>query len=172
MKRLDLTGRRFGKLTVIEQCGKDRSGKNAIWLCDCDCGGNTKATTTHLRSGHTQSCGCLKQERFIEGGEKTRFKTKHNLCFTRLYRIWSGMKSRCYNPNEPKYHLYGGRGIGICDEWLNDVQAFHKWAMENGYADNLTIDRIDNDKGYSPDNCRWATIAEQNRNRRCCKGVG
>lgn len=169
MKRLDLTGQRFGRLTAIERCGMDSSGKNSVWLCLCDCGGTTKATTTHLRNGHTQSCGCLAMERAIEGGKKTRFQTKHGASHTRAYRIWSGMKSRCYNPNAPKYHLWGGRGVTICDEWLASFQSFHDWAMANGYADNLTIDRIDCDGNYEPNNCRWVTIAEQNRNRRCCK---
>lgn len=82
------------------------------------------------------------------------------------------MIDRCDNPKNKKYHLYGGRGITVCEEWKNSFPAFHEWAIANGYSDELSIDRIDNDKGYSPDNCRWATITEQNRNRRCCKGKG
>lgn len=168
-EHIDLTGQKFGSLTVIEKCGTDKTHKNAMWLCRCDCGGKTKTTTSHLKSGHTQSCGCLKLERFVNGGIKTRFKPKHNLCKTRLYRIWAGMKSRCYNPKNHKYYLYGARGINICSEWLHDFKSFYDWALLNGYKDDLTIDRINNDKGYYPNNCRWATIAEQNRNRRCCK---
>ena len=168
---IDLLGQRFGRLTVVEQAGKDNNKKNLLWTCVCDCGGTTVTTTAHLRSGHSQSCGCLFKERLIQGGINTRFVTTHGKSKSRLYKILSGMKDRCYNPKNRKYHLYGGRGITVCDEWKNSFQAFYNWGITNGYKDNLTIDRIDNDKGYSPDNCRWATVTEQNRNRRCCKSV-
>ena len=165
LKIIDLTGLRFGRLTAVKHMGKDKSGKNTLWFCTCDCGGCTTTTTTKLRSGHTKSCGCLK----LECGKATRFPQKHGLRSTRLYRIWCGMKSRCHNPNAPKYHLYGGRGIKVCDEWFSNFLAFYDWANLNGYSDDLSIDRIDCDGNYEPCNCRWATITEQNRNRRSCK---
>ena len=166
MKFIDLTGQKFGRLTAVEKCGKDSSGKNSLWLCTCDCGGTTRATTTHLRNGHTQSCGCLGHERLISCGKATQFKPVHGLRKTRIYRIWCGMKSRCYDPNHPKYPLYGSRGIKVCEEWLHNAQAFYDWAVSHNYASDLTIDRINSDGDYEPDNCRWASIAEQNRNRK------
>lgn len=170
MSRLiDITGQRFGNLVVVKRSGSDKNGKNSLWICQCDCGGSTIATGTHLRNGHTTSCGCVKQKNFVAGGINTRFAPTHNQSRTRLYHTYYGMKARCYNPKNKKYHLYGGRGIAVCAEWLNSFEAFYIWAVANGYRDNLTIDRKDNDKGYSPDNCRWITRAENNRNRRNCK---
>lgn len=93
----------------------------------------------------------------------------HGMTRTRLYRIYNKMRRRCYCPENHEYHYYGGRGIGVCSEWSSSFIAFYEWAMANGYNDNLTIDRIDHDKGYSPDNCRWVSMKVQNNNRRCNK---
>ena len=146
---IDLTGKRFGKWTVLSRA--DNKGTETMWNCVCDCGCSRAVSGNNLRSGCSKSCGCS----FLKHGKKG----------TRLYNIWGGMKARCYRKSHVWYKRYGGRGITVCDEWLNDFQAFHDWAMANGYEDNLTIDRIDNNKGYQPDNCRFVTQAQQVRNR-------
>lgn len=153
---IDLSGHRFGKLTVIERIGTKNN--SPYWKCKCDCGNYTNATSANLKSGNVISCGCQR----IESAQT------HGLSKTRIYHIYSGMKSRCFNKNYHAYKHYGGRGITVCDEWLgeNGFQNFYEWSMNNGYADNLTIDREDNDKGYSPDNCRWVTQEIQARNKR------
>ena len=149
----DLTGKRFGRLTVVERACPEKKG-NSRWICRCDCGGYNVVRSDHLSGGLVKSCGCLSVENRI----------KHNLHNTRLYGIWLSMKERCYNPKKSSYNLYGGRGIIVCDEWLHDFQAFYDWSMANGYRDDLTLDREDGNKNYCPENCRWATIFEQNNN--------
>lgn len=155
----DLTGRRFGRLTVQGQCGRNPSGK-ILWLCACDCGNIAKSTTQGLKSGRSQSCGCYNKDRIRE------HFTTHGGTHSRLYSIWQSMKTRCYNQNSKAYRYYGGRGISICAEWLHDFGAFQRWALSHGYQDDLTIDRINVDMGYCPENCRWASWHEQRINQR------
>lgn len=152
-KAIDLTGQRFGRLTIIERGPNSPSG-SARWRCKCDCGNETLSSAAALRSGHTRSCGCLGLE------HATQAKIKHGETHERLYDVWAAMKRRCDNPNVDAYKYYGGKGIKVCDEWHDDYAKFKAWALAHGYAPELTIDRIDPDGNYEPSNCRWITFAE------------
>lgn len=164
----DLTGRKFGRLTVVGL--QDTGTRKTYWICQCDCGNLKLVRSDSLQCGAIKSCGCMKKEQdsknlMASEAKKKYMQTGEKVGGTRLYSIWQGMKSRCYNEHDARYDRYGGRGITICDKWKYDFIAFKRWAEAHGYADNLTIDRVDNDLGYSPDNCRWATNEEQCRNR-------
>ena len=158
----DLTGQKFGRLTVVKQNG--HKGKKVAWLCRCDCGNYTTVTGSELKTGGTKSCGCINKERMH--GNKIRLT--HGGTKTRLYGIWNSMKQRTENPKTISYEYYGGRGITVCDEWRDSFEAFRDWAQESGYRDDLTIDRINVDGNYDPGNCRWATRKEQMHNTRRC----
>ena len=149
-------GNRYGKLTVVAY---DHSNNGAYWLCQCDCGMTTVVCGASLRRGHTKSCGCE--------AYKTQFIKKHGESHdnkTRLYDIWVHMRNRCNNTHRDAYKWYGGKGITVCDEW-NDYSKFKEWAMNNGYEDDLTIDRIDTSKGYCPENCRWLSKSDNSKHR-------
>lgn len=158
-----MTGQRFGRLTVLRRAGVT-SQRQAKWLCKCDCGNECIVCRTCLVKGLTRSCGCLNIESI-----KAR-RTTHKKIHTRLYGVWANMIQRCTNPKHNRYHRYGGRGINVCDEWRNDFQSFYEWAMTTGYDENApkgecTIDRINNDKGYFPENCRWVDMKTQRHNQ-------
>lgn len=155
MKFIDLVGKKFSRLTVISRAGN--KGKHARWNCKCDCGNEVVVHGGNIRRGHTRSCGCLHSET-IKECNKT-----HGMCEKKEYGVWAEMIKRCTNPNYKRYKDYGGRGISVCDRWRK---------FENFYADmgdrpkGTSIDRIDNDGNYNPNNCRWATNKEQCRNQR------
>ena len=148
---IDLTGQKFGRLTVIKRI--ENQGTKAKWLCKCECGNFSKVTTDNLRNGHTKSCKCS----II----KHKYAHKESLYFR-----WIGIKERCNNPNAYNYKNYGLRGIKVCKEWNDDYLKFRQWALNNGYKENLTIDRINVNGNYEPANCRWTTWKEQNNNKR------
>lgn len=156
----NLIGQKYTKLTVLKYAYSEKGQRN--WKCQCDCGNITYVSTGKLKSGNTKSCGCLKHE--------TKSNLIHGKQNTRLYHIWQGMKQRCYNSNSIKYNNYGGRGIKVCNEWKNSFMPFYTWAISNGYDDNKTrkeqsLDRINNDGDYEPNNCRWVTHSKNCRNR-------
>lgn len=165
--RKDLTNNKFGRLTVVSYAGKTKY-RHSKWLCKCDCGNEVIVSGNSLKRGHTQSCGCLQKEntskaRYKHGGRKRHSDTE------RLYYVWAEMRSRCNNANNKEYQFYGGKGVKVCEEW-NDYSAFRKWALQNGYDKNAeygkcTIDRIDNNGNYEPNNCRWVSMAIQNANK-------
>lgn len=162
MKFVDLTGKRFGRLTVI--CREESKNNRTMWICKCDCGNEIIAESYNIKTGHTVSCGCFQRER-TSAANMTHGKRK-----TRIYRIWVCMKNRCYQETYHAFKHYGGRGITVCDEWRNSFESFYKWAISSGYEDNLSIDRIDVNGNYCHENCRFVTMAEQNKNKRTENG--
>ena len=162
MRLIDITGRKFGRLTVHAKHG--RAGKYVIWTCRCECGRLVNVRGQDLRTGNTKSCGCLQSERSAiantKHGAASRGKKEA------LYVRWEGIKKRCYCSTSKTYKDYGGRGIKMCDEWRDDYNSFKSWALANGFESHLTIERIDVNGDYCPSNCCWIPKSQQSRNRR------
>lgn len=149
-RRIDLSGKRFGRWTVLDYVG------GQCWRCRCKCGAEHTVDGRSLRAGRSNGC--------IRCHTAKGHQRKHGGTNTRLYAIWCHIKGRCQTPSNAAYDRYGGRGISVCPEWSDSFLQFKRWADANGYRSDLTIDRVDNDGNHEPSNCRWATKAEQNRN--------
>lgn len=158
MKFIDLTGKKFGELTVIERAANNNN--KTMWLCQCSCGNKKIVWGESIKKGSVVSCGCIGKKHRLES------RTTHGMSHTKLDNMYYNMKMRCYNKNDDFYKDYGARGIKICDEWLNDRTKFFEWAKNNGYSKSLTIDRINVNGNYEPSNCRFVNAKQQARNRR------
>lgn len=158
MQNYDISGKQFGYWAVLSRDNSCKSRNHSKWICKCRCGTVRSVIKETLVTGRSKSCGCYVPNR--KGINK-----KHGMSTSRIYRIYAGMLARCRAKKGDMYRLYVSRGITVCDEWEHSFDSFREWALKNGYSDSLTIDRINNDLGYSPDNCRWVTMDVQQSNK-------
>jgi hypothetical protein len=154
-------GEKYERLTILSYSHYDKS-KNKYYLCKCDCGNNCTVRRTDMRAGVVKSCGCYNKEATTK--RTVERSTTHGMSKTPTYKSWANMKERCYNSNRKQFYYWGGRGIKVCDRWINSFENFYKDMGEK--TKGLTLDRINNNGDYEPSNCKWATITEQNKNRR------
>jgi hypothetical protein len=158
MANFNPIGQKYGKWKVIKRAGKQ--GKQPTWLCVCECGNEGIVPSYNLKAGRSTNCGCVRKETL------RKMNTTHDHSGSRIHNIWMGMKFRCYNTSGMNYKDYGGRGIEMCEEWKEEFTSFYEWSIENGYNDDLTIDRKNNDLGYTPSNCHWTDRKKQANNQR------
>lgn len=167
----DITGKKFGMLTVLRQDGfakpNKRGSRYAMWFCKCDCGNYCRMDTGTIKKPGNHSCGCLATEHLADMSKKN---ITHGMTGTRLYGCYKGMMSRCYREKDIHYNAYGKRGIAVCAEWKNKPDVFIKWAVSHGYSDALTLDRINVNGNYEPSNCRWIPMSEQYKNKQSNSG--
>lgn len=160
---LDLSGQKFGRLTAVRR-GENTKDGHAQWICRCACGKTVIVLARYLKSGHTRSCGCLQAEKASFAA--SRRNVTHGESAAPLYHVWQSMRARCNNPKHRNFSNYGGRGIKVCEEWDRSYTAFRDWAQRSGYRKGLQLDRLNNNGGYSPLNCRWITPKGNSNNRR------
>lgn len=152
-EEINILGKKYGRLLVVARVGSNKNNK-IVWKCECDCGEIIDVIGSALRTGHTLSCGCFNREKSAE------YQTKHGLADHPLYRSWIDIKKRCYNENHKCYRWYGAKGVKLCREWFDSVQEFVSWGLKNGWEDGLSIDRIDSNGDYEPNNCQFLTKSD------------